>query len=722
MAVGCVDPGWWLKFRFLEPELQNIYAPASMAVLQRVFAGLCVSGENLVLYSVDVSDAYLMVPQERPTFIVTNDGEAMELLFNLPGQRAGARGWYMYLRDIMEKDGLKAFSGAPAVFYETGKIACNSHVDDLQIVGGEKRGEDLLNGMKKSGLKVQIEGPVSIDGGQCRFLKRLFQGDGTGIVVIPEQKYVEKLCLLLGLQKASPKPTPLPSSLVHPSADAELVGEEYNVYRSALGLLLYMSSDYPELHFGVRMLGSRCSAPTAYDMQLMRHMAKYLKGRENLVLKLSKTSPGTSFEERLRNFGEVDVELNVEKEASFGKGHLLECITDADWASSHFSRKSVSSYSLYLNGNCVYVSTRLQQSLSLSSCEAEYMSSLAGCCDGLFVKSLLEEVTGNSVKLVHRTDNSAARAIISKQGSGRLRHVDLAFLWLQSAASRGLVIEKPIGTKYCPPDLGTKNHGRKRQQLLLGLMGFVSLDSGLLAGQDQIHEMVVVSGFKKSFPSTNALRAVISMLMVQPSTGLCLGDRTDAENVMVSLVWVMKGILICMVVLMVAVMVMKSRFVKFGIVVGSLAWGVILAMGMEPEPEPSGHREDGQDVYEYQLPNTDESENHSQLPVVGSRVEHGVEGSDPTAASSSGPAAGSFSSQQGHVVSDGHLGDNGSAGDDTGEDYVYRLGGGVCYHRYGCGMTQKFWNDKPWKVRRLSRSFAQAETYLKPCKQCNPDS
>ena len=49
-----------------------------------------------------------MVPQEKPTFIVTNDGEAMELLFNLPGQRAGARGWYMYLRDTMEKGGLKA--------------------------------------------------------------------------------------------------------------------------------------------------------------------------------------------------------------------------------------------------------------------------------------------------------------------------------------------------------------------------------------------------------------------------------------------------------------------------------------------------------------------------------------------------------------------------------------------------------------------------------------
>ena len=37
------------EFRFLEPELGDLYAPASMAVLQRVLAGLCVSSKSLVL-------------------------------------------------------------------------------------------------------------------------------------------------------------------------------------------------------------------------------------------------------------------------------------------------------------------------------------------------------------------------------------------------------------------------------------------------------------------------------------------------------------------------------------------------------------------------------------------------------------------------------------------------------------------------------------------------
>ena len=404
------------EFRFLEPHLNDLYAPASMAVLQRVLAGLCASGRNLVLYSIDVSDAYLQVPQVRPTFIVTDDGEAMQLLYSLPGQRSAARQWYLFLKDVVEADNMQAFKGAPAVFYEKGQIACSSHVDDLQTLGFPERSVRFQKAMKAKGLKIKIEGPVTMEGGECRFLKRLFVGDGTGIRVVPEQKYVEKLIDLLQLHKSASKPTPLPGNLKPPAVNAELTGEDYTTYRSGLGLLLYMCSDYPEIHFAVRMLGSKCSSPTEFDLMIMRHVGKYMKGRESMVLKLWDTSPGMTFEQRLRFGMAGGCDEGIEKERGFGVDHVLEVVTDADWASSHFSRKSVSSYVLFLNGNAIYVSTKLQQSLALSSCESEYMASLAGCCDALFVKSLLEDLTGSAVRLIHRTDNSGEGGSFRRRG------------------------------------------------------------------------------------------------------------------------------------------------------------------------------------------------------------------------------------------------------------------------------------------------------------------
>ena len=62
----------------------------------------------------------------------------------------------------------------------------------------------------------------------------------------------------------------------------------------------------------------------------------------------------------------------------------------------------------------------------------------------------------------------------------------------------------------------------------------------------------------------------------------------------------------------------------------------------------------------------------------------------------------------------------GAEDSDEGE-FVYRLGNGGAYHTLRCGMTRKFLKDKPSKVSRVRKTFAQTETQLKPCRQCNPE-
>ena len=91
------------EYRWLDPEMEQIYAPSSVASTTKVLAAMMMSaGDGFGLKSADVKDAYLMVPQKEKVFIIPPpswkelhpEDEAWELLFCLPGQRIGARAWH----------------------------------------------------------------------------------------------------------------------------------------------------------------------------------------------------------------------------------------------------------------------------------------------------------------------------------------------------------------------------------------------------------------------------------------------------------------------------------------------------------------------------------------------------------------------------------------------------------------------------------------------------
>ena len=97
-----------------------------------------------------------------------------------------------------------------------------------------------------------------------------------------------------------------------------------------------------------------------------------------------------------------------------------------------------------------------QPSVSLSSGEAEFYGLVRGSGQGLGYQSLLKDL-GLDVPLRLWTDSSAAIGICSRQGLGKLRHIDTHTLWVQQAVrSRRLDIKKVLGEEN-PADLLTKH-------------------------------------------------------------------------------------------------------------------------------------------------------------------------------------------------------------------------------------------------------------------------
>ena len=53
-------------------------------------------------------------------------------------------------------------------------------------------------------------------------------------------------------------------------------------------------------------------------------------------------------------------------------------------------------------------------------------------------------------------DSAAGKSFISRRGLGKMRHVELADLWIQQGVGRGKVRAVKIGGKANPADVGTK--------------------------------------------------------------------------------------------------------------------------------------------------------------------------------------------------------------------------------------------------------------------------
>ena len=68
------------------------------------------------------------------------------------------------------------------------------------------------------------------------------------------------------------------------------------------------------------------------------------------------------------------------------KVHLLEVVTDSDYAGDQNSRKSITSFQVFLDGNLMESRVRSQKSISLSSGESKYVAMVSGCSEGLFLR------------------------------------------------------------------------------------------------------------------------------------------------------------------------------------------------------------------------------------------------------------------------------------------------------------------------------------------------
>lgn len=216
-----------------------------------------------------------------------------------------------------------------------------------------------------------------------------------------------------------------------PSDDEEKV--DVDRYLSAIGSLNYLSvATRPDITYTVNYLAQFSSDPRRQHWQAIEHVMRYLNtsGVKSLKIKPIKTKAHTP----------------------------IHTYVDANWGGEG-ARSSHGFITYFLNCPISWTSKR-QTCVASSTCHAEYMALGTACRDTVWLKRLIEDLTGDdSIVDMHCANTSAIHVAKDNSLNKRTRHTDREFYyinkqiykgqislnWIDSKSQRADVLTKPLG-------------------------------------------------------------------------------------------------------------------------------------------------------------------------------------------------------------------------------------------------------------------------------------
>jgi hypothetical protein len=267
-----------------------------------------------------------------------------------------------------------------------------------------------------------------------------------GTMKISQPKYVSDLLRRFGMTECNPVSTPLDPNLKLEWSNETVTAQPY---RELIGCLTYLAlSSRPDISAAVNFFSRFQSAPTDIHWSHLKRVLRYLKGTINYGLVF-----------RRRN----------------GATPLLG-YADADWGKNLQDRRSISGNIFQVYDGTVSWMTRKQNTVALSSTEAEYVSLSQAFCEAIWLRNLLEELgvqVDHPVPL-YEDNQSCIRIAEEPCDHKRMKHVDIRYNFLREKIQDGHFKVLYVPTTEQAADIFTKGLSRGPFEALrskIGLFG-----------------------------------------------------------------------------------------------------------------------------------------------------------------------------------------------------------------------------------------------------------
>jgi hypothetical protein len=386
-------------------DFDETYAPVARLESIRILLAYA-THHGFKLYQMDVKSAFLNGPIKEEVYVEQppsfEDSEYPNHVYKLSkalyGLKQAPRAWYECLRDFLITNGFKVRKADPTLFTKSiakDLFVCQIYVDDIIFGSTNKSTCEEFSRIMIQKFEMSMMGELKYFLGFR--IKQLQEG-----TFISQTKYIQDILKKFGMKDGKHIKTPMGTN-GHLDLDTGGKSVDQKVYRSMIESLLYLCASRLDIMLSVCMCARFQADPKEVHLSVVKRIMRYLVYTPKFGLWYPK---GSTFD--------------------------LIGYSDADWAGCKIDRKSTSGTCQFLGRSLVSWSSKKQNSVALSTAEAEYIATGHCCAQLLWMRQTLRDYDYKLSKVPLLCDNeSAIRMADNPVEHSHTKHIDIWYHFLR---------------------------------------------------------------------------------------------------------------------------------------------------------------------------------------------------------------------------------------------------------------------------------------------------
>ena len=223
-------------------------------------------------------------------------------------------------------------------------------------------------------------------------------------------------------------------------------------FRQLVGSLIYLTITKPEISYCVGVVAQFMQNPRSYHLDAAKRILRYVKGT---------ISHGLLYK-------------NCDK-------FLLSGFVDADWAGDSNDRRSTTGYCFDIGSAVVSWCSKKQDTVALSSSEAEYVAATMAAQECVWLKRLIGDMLSNVDYPVQiKCDNESAIKLASNPVfHARTKHIEVRHHFIREKVLNQEVKLEGVCTNDQVADIFTKALAKSKFELFRAALGVVDREFAL---------------------------------------------------------------------------------------------------------------------------------------------------------------------------------------------------------------------------------------------------